>query len=251
MSQRFFCETPIQGGVAQLTGGEAHHFLHVMRGQTGTEIVLFDGSGYEFKARAVQCGRNTVDFQVIDSRQLDRESLRDVTLAVALPKGDRGRFLVEKLTELGVRRLVPLITEHGVAQPALSALERMRRTVVEASKQCGRNRLMEVTAPVGWRDFVSRPEEGDFQNGERMERLVAHPDTEQSPPSVAEISRLRLPSAERLLMAVGPEGGLTEEEISAAVANGWGTIGLGRRILRIETAAVTLAAWALLSGPAE
>ncbi len=81
--------------------------------------------------------------------EISREPRVELTLAVALPKGERQKWLVEKLTELGAARLVPLITERGVAQPVEAAMVRLRRAVIEASKQCERNRLMEIAPPRG------------------------------------------------------------------------------------------------------
>src|SRR5205823_14535109 len=84
------------------------------------------------------------ELSIIERREVSRELSFSLTLAVALPKGERQKWLIEKATELGVTRIVPLVTERGVAQPVESALDRLRRGVIEASKQCGRNRLMEI-----------------------------------------------------------------------------------------------------------
>src|SRR4029078_8817654 len=127
-----------------LQGAEAHHLAQVMRAKCGDEVCLFDGSGFEFRASIRKIGRVEVEFEIVESRQVDREMARHITLAVSLPKGDRQRWLVEKTTELGVARLVPLVTRYSVAQPVGNATTRLRRAVIEASKQCGRNRLMEI-----------------------------------------------------------------------------------------------------------
>jgi len=239
MSQRFFVENSIDGDLTQLEGAEALHFLHVMRGKVGSVIVLFDGSNQEFTARVTETHRKSVDLDVLEARTVDRESTREVSLGVALPKGDHARWLVEKLTDLGVRRLLPLRTERGFVPPVDAALTKLRRAIIEASKQCGRNKLMEIAQPVDWQDFVS--ESGD-SNG--LARFVAHPDFSDSGSKAANAAPFA--GEERLLFAVGPEGGLTEEEIALAESHGWKTIHLGSRILRIETAAITLAAWAAL-----
>src|SRR5205823_8730666 len=95
------------------------------------------------------------ELSIIERREVSRELSFSLTLAVALPKGERQKWLIEKATELGVTRLVPLVTERGVAQPVESALDRLRRSVIEASKQCGRNRLLEIAAPARVNDFFS------------------------------------------------------------------------------------------------
>ena len=147
MSERFFSAEPITAQRVTLDGPEAHHLLHVMRARVGEQVTLFDGSGAEFLAAVESLRRSSVDLQVIESRQMDRELPFLLAIGVALPKGDRQKWLIEKLTELGVAAIVPLTTERGVAQPAAGALERLRRSVIEASKQCGRNRLLQIHEP--------------------------------------------------------------------------------------------------------
>src|SRR5262245_53662296 len=144
MSERFFIAAPITDEQAILDGPEAHHLAHVMRAQAGQTVTLFDGSGYEFVAEIKAISKREVQLTIVERREANRESPVKLTLAVALPKGERQRWLIEKAVELGVTGLIPVQTERGVAQPSETALERLRRGVIEASKQCGRNRLMEI-----------------------------------------------------------------------------------------------------------
>ncbi|MDH3719733.1 MAG: RsmE family RNA methyltransferase, partial [Planctomycetota bacterium] len=102
MTQRFYSSLPIDSGHVTLDGPEAHHLLHVMRLGVGAEIVLFDGLGAEFQGRVVDCRRSEVDVEVLARAEIDRELPFKLTLGVALPKGDRQRWLVEKAVELGV-----------------------------------------------------------------------------------------------------------------------------------------------------
>jgi 16S rRNA (uracil1498-N3)-methyltransferase len=233
MSQRFFVPE-IDGEQAMLDGSEAHHLIHVMRAKAGTEVVLFDGSGAEYAARVTRIDRSRVALAIRRRSEIDRELPGRMTLAVALPKGDRQRWLVEKTVELGVTCLVPLITQRGVAQPAQQALERLERTVIEAAKQCGRNRLMEIAAPRPFIEFAAEAPAGPT-------RLVAHPGGR----SMGDLFRdeEHASTAETAyLLAIGPEGGFTREEIAIATREGWRTVDLGPRTLRIETAALALAA---------
>ena len=108
MTDRYFVESPIRADRATLVGPEAHHLIHVMRAGPGDAVVLFDGSGAEFDAVVERSTRAEVELAVRSRREVDRESPRALTLAVALPKGDRQKWLVEKAVELGVRRMVPL-----------------------------------------------------------------------------------------------------------------------------------------------
>jgi 16S rRNA (uracil1498-N3)-methyltransferase len=232
MSHRYFCERPINTENVTLDGPEAHHLLHVLRAAPGQEVTLFDGSGWEFRAEIVDCGRREARLRVVSSQEVSREARLPITLGVALPKGERQRWLVEKAVELGAERLVPLVTERGVAQPTPTALVRLRRAVIEASKQCGRTRLMEVTEPLACRDYLAGP----FPQtpGETL-RVCAHPGGEKRLPYPTQATR-------EVKLAVGPEGGFTEEEIAIARDQGWLVADLGPTILRVETAALALAA---------
>ena len=231
MSQRFFVEQPITDSLAELVDAEAQHLAKVMRAAVGDEVVLFDGSGAEFSAKVARIAKSAVTLDVLERREVNLEPRVTLTLAVALPKGERQKWLVEKLTELGVARLVPLLTERGVAQPVDAALARLRRAVIEASKQCGRNRLMEIAQP---REALKY-----FAEDSLGMKLIAEPGGEVLGSLAAEITHLTC--------AVGPEGGFAPAELKSALENQWRPVSLGRSILRIETAAIAVAAWSGLS----
>ena len=237
MADRYFVESPITGPRAALTGQEAHHLAHVMRAKPGDEVTLFDGGGREYAARVAEVSRRETLLDVLEAREISRESPVWLCLAVALPKGDRQRWLVEKVVELGAARLVPLTTHRGVAEAGDRALERLRRTVVEASKQCGRNRLMEIAQPIAWNEHA-RSIAADEP------RLIAHTSGEETLASWLEHAR----STYRWHAAIGPEGGFTNDELDLARAAGWSAVSLGVSVLRVETAATCLAAAALAVG---
>jgi 16S rRNA (uracil1498-N3)-methyltransferase len=225
MSQRFFVQPSIgDASTARLVAAEAQHLVKVMRAKVGDEVTLFDDSGCEFTGRVSAIGKSAVELAIVERCEIDRELLHALTLAVSLPKGDRQKVLVEKLVELGVTRLIPLETQRRVAEATPAALVRLRRQVIEASKQCGRNRLMEIGEPVAFENLSQVPA------GQR--RLMAHPSG----------SPLKESAVGPAVVAVGPEGGFTDEEVAAAQATGWEIVSLGPRILRIETAAIALAA---------
>jgi 16S rRNA (uracil1498-N3)-methyltransferase len=255
MSDRYFVEKPIAADRVTLCGPEAHHLIHVMRATAGTRVTLFDGGGCEFSAAVERVGRADVELSILSREYVDRELPLDVTLGVALPKGDRQKWLVEKAVELGVTRIVPLRTVRGVAQPVEQALARLRRAVVEASKQCGRNRLLQIGEPRAWPEFVA--------DAGATHRLMTHPGgAEDSWQAIASVPLLRRSSAGGeaslgtacepavahvaargdVCLAVGPEGGFADEEVALAAAAGWHAVDLGPRILRVETAALFLAA---------
>lgn len=226
MADRYFSAEPILADSVVLDDAEGHHLARVMRAQPGDEVTLFDGQGAEFSARVTSVKKDRVELTIIERREIDRESPTRLTLAVALPKGDRQKWLVEKAVELGVARVVPMVTMRGVSQPVDAALVRLRRAVIEASKQCGRNRLMEIAEPADWNEFaVAVPRE--------VARFIAHP---------GEPANERDGAASEIVAAIGPEGGFTEQEVELARAAEWKTLPLGPRILRVETAALACAA---------
>jgi 16S rRNA (uracil1498-N3)-methyltransferase len=232
MADRYFVEAPISGSRARLVGNEAHHLAHVMRAKPGDTVALFDGSGLEFSARVESVGRSEIELEVLSRDSVDRELPLRVTLGVALPKGDRQRWIVEKATELGVARLVPLVSERSQEHQSESSLARLRRAVVEASKQCGRNRLMEIATQQPLVTFLGEAPPDAL-------RVFAQPGGEPVGGALRQRDH-KLPSA--IAIAVGPEGGFTTAEYASAVQHGWQPVGLGQRILRIETAALALVA---------
>ncbi|MSR60073.1 MAG: 16S rRNA (uracil(1498)-N(3))-methyltransferase [Planctomycetaceae bacterium] len=227
MSRRFYLPQSFEAPTLSLQGSEAHHLSRVLRLKAGDEVILFDGQGQEARARIEALADDRVELTVCERRAGRNESAVALTLAVAVPKGDRFDWLVEKATELGVTRLVPLITSRSVVDPRAGKLDRLRRTIVEASKQCGRSRLMELTAPTSWTDFVEQDRGGGGL-------WVADPSGES-------LSGRGLVDAGVVTGAVGPEGGFTPDELELACRHGARLISLGPRILRIETAALTLA----------
>jgi 16S rRNA (uracil1498-N3)-methyltransferase len=228
MSRRFFINGPLQPGRLRLSGAEVHHLANVLRLDAGETVTLFDGSGIEAAAEVTGRGNDAVELMVRDIRVSNTEAVVPVVLAAAVPKGDRFGWLIEKATELGVQRFVPLVTERSVVLPGEGKMVKLRRTIVEASKQCGRNRLMELDSPSPWREFVAREMTG-------RQCRVAHPSGQPFEWHSAD-------AAGPLVLAVGPEGGFTEAELELALAAGARLVSLGPRVLRIETAALALAA---------
>ncbi len=108
MSDRYFIDQPISADRLTLSGAEAHHLIHVMRAAPGTRVTLFDGGGDECTAVVERIGRSEVELSILAREQIDRELPFGLTLGVALPKGDRQKWLVEKAVELGVTGIVPL-----------------------------------------------------------------------------------------------------------------------------------------------
>lgn len=234
MTQRYFVpDLPAAGGVISLSAAEARHATRVMRVSPGDPVALFDGRGRESAATVAEVSRNECHCQAAPPQAVDRELPIRLHLGIALPKGDRARDLIERLTELGVASVTPLNTARTQRNYSGSRLEKLRRAVIEASKQCGRNVLMTLEEPADAFEFFSHPADA------AETRWLAHPDPAATALKAA-------PVGQRVLAAVGPEGGWSEEETEAAEAAGFQLIDMGRRIYRIETAAVVLAARAAI-----
>lgn len=229
MSERFFITTQPAGDRAVLEGDEARHLTRVLRAKVGDTVSLFDGRGREWPARVALLGRDRVELDTTEPTVDPVPVSIPLTLAVALPKGERQKWMVEKLTELGTARLIPLETTRGVAEATASAQARLERVVIEACKQCGRNTLMEIAA------------------GRPLERLLAevpaHACVVIAHPGGTPLDVAAMPTtATEIIALVGPEGGFTDEELGSADRAGVIRISLGPHILRVETAAIALAA---------
>ena len=229
MSERFFITTQPAGDRAVLEGDEARHLTRVLRAKVGDMVSLFDGRGHEWPARVASLGRDRVELDTTEPTVDPVPIAIPLTLAVALPKGDRQKWMVEKLTELGAARLVPLETTRGVAEATASAQARLERVVIEACKQCGRNTLMEIAAGHPLERLLAEVPAGACV-------VIAHPGG--TPLDVAAIPT----TATEIIALVGPEGGFTDEELGVADRAGVIRISLGPHILRVETAAIALAA---------
>ncbi len=228
MSERFFITSSPDAGRARLVGDEARHLAKVLRAKPGDAVTLFDGSGRAWPALVETLGRGEVMLEVGEVVESPPARPPAVTLAVALPKGERQKWLVEKLTELGVATLVPLVTERGVAEATPGAIERLARGVIEACKQCGRDTLLGVGQPATVAEIVAAKPAAAVG-------ILADP-------AGGPLDGIGWRQAEHVIGLVGPEGGFTAGELAAADAAGWPRIALGNHVLRIETAAVALAA---------
>ena len=233
MGQRYFISSPVDSDHITLSGSEAHHLIHVMRAEIGDQLILFDGSGSQFSAEIQQLKKNSAELLICERQPIDVELPAQLTVATALPKGDRQKWLVEKLVELGTSRLIPLASQRAVAKPVSQALARLERGVVESSKQCGRNRLMTIDSPLTVAELIE-------QNSPDTFCIVAHPQPPTNGLSLDE--QLAAQPKTNLLLAIGPEGGWTPEEIEQFEAAQWQVVDLGPRVLRMETAAIALVA---------
>jgi len=227
LSNRFHHpELPAEGRF-RLDADESRHLLRVSRRGVGDRVEVFDGRGLSVSALVVASGKNSAELEVEGPPILEPPPDCSIEIGAAAPKGDRFDWLVEKAVELGVVRLVPLTTERSVVDPRASKLDRLRRTIIEASKQSGRSRLMELSSPTTLQSFLEARE---------GVRLVADP--RGAPPK----SWPRIDQGSAVRLVVGPEGGLTDAETALAEGLGWTPVRLGPHILRVETAVLAGAA---------
>ena len=235
MSERFYVNLPLTPGPVLMDGPEAHHLATVCRLRPGAEVCLFNGDGREYPARVTHVAKREIMLEIERIDEPQRELPFTLEVAAPLPKGDRSQFMLEKLTELGVTQFVPLQCQYSNTHPRESKRDKLERYVIEASKQCGRNVLMRIDEIVPWETYIRCGDPGDV-------RILAHLYQAEKLATLEQ----RLRDASTIRIAVGPEGGFTEDEVKLALTSGWRSVSLGPRILRVETAAITLAAWACI-----
>jgi 16S rRNA (uracil1498-N3)-methyltransferase len=221
--------------MVELPPDTASHLAKVLRARCGDELILFSGDGREFNGAIASVRGSRVSASVGDGRQVDRESPFAITLVQCVPRGDRMDFIVQKATELGVARIVPVLSQRSVVRldkaHAESKATHWSAVAVSACEQCGRNRLPTIEAAQPLLNYLGdcAPRAGP--------RLVFEPDCAAPPPGMAQHSGV---GAE---IAIGPEGGFASDELEAFRVSGFSQISLGPRILRTETAAIAAVTW--------
>lgn len=212
-----------------LDGDETRHLRDVLRLQPGSDVFVFDGQGKEFKCSVDQIEKKRSLVRIIDQiAPASPESTLELSLAAAILKGDKTDLVIQKAVELGVTEFTPLRTVRGdVKQMAVSnRTQRWRRIALEATKQSGRARLMAVNEPVDLKHFIAQSE---------VETVVLFSERDGGPfPEVAHSAKITA--------VFGPEGGWDDLELDLARASRAMVVTLGGRILRAETAAISIAA---------
>jgi 16S rRNA (uracil1498-N3)-methyltransferase len=225
-----------QASTLVLSGREAHHGLHVLRLRPSERVVVLDGAGHEFLCEACEFTRDTIRLAVVQRHDLPPLPYQ-ITLLQAIPKGKSFDAIIQKATELGAARIVPLLSERVVShlegEQADHKVEKWHQLAVEAIKQCGSAWLPEIDAPLTPKAFLERGEVYDLPLVASLQTDGRHP-REWFDRFVAEKGRV----PRRVSIWVGPEGDYTPAELNAVKAAGALPITLGRLVLRSETAAV-------------
>lgn len=244
MTRRRFFAPPEQfaldGATVGLEADEARHLRDVLRLNRGDEVFVFDGEGREFRCVIEDRGRDGATLRVGSEVEPARpESSLQLTLAVALLKGEKFDLVVQKATELGASRIVPVVTKHADVRlrdeaDSTRRVARWQRIALEACKQSGRARVPEIDAPIACASLIENvPSDGGEWRVMFAERGGVG--------LVETIKNLQAQTC-AITALVGSEGGWTDEEIQLAQAAGWSMVTLGGRTLRAETAAIAVVA---------
>lgn len=215
-----------------LPAAAAAHIARVLRARTGDALILFNGDGCEYHGTIETLAGNRVSVAIDGQRPVDRESALRVTLVQAVARGERMDWVIQKATELGAWRIVPVLSERSVvrldAGQRRAKLEHWRAVAAHACEQSGRNRLPLIDSPTDLREHLASHDHADM-------RFVLDP--EAAGPAL----QITLPASVEI--AVGPEGGFSGAEIEAMHLAGLSSLRFGPRILRTETAALFALGW--------
>ena len=235
------------GSIVELARETGAHLAKVLRARRGDELVLFNGDGREFVGIIDTVRGSHVSASIGASRPIDRESPCCLTLVQCVPRGDRMDFIVQKATELGAARIVPVMSQRSVVRldsdQAASKQAHWRAVAVSACEQCGRNRLPTVEAPQPLLNYLGalappQPEAGEAAAAGRYLRLVMEPAEHDAQNGARTLAIDGLGAVAGAEIAIGPEGGFTPDELEAFHLAAFSRAALGPRILRTETAAI-------------
>ena len=236
--RRFFTEPQnISGNTADIYE-DSRHIEKVLRMKCGDEILVFDGTGFEYTARLTAIEKNLCRAEILKKEFSLSEPKTKITLFQGLPKSGKMELIVQKAVELGVMRVVPVMMERCVTKIANAAsgaekAKRWNKVSVEAAKQCGRGLVPEVLEPVAFEQAIEMLEE--IQLPLMPYEVLGHEgkcDLKSVLSSNSGVTEFGI--------LVGPEGGFSDEEAAFAMEHGIRAVGLGRRILRTETVASAL-----------
>lgn len=227
---RVYVDAPLAAGKpAILAGDAANHIARVLRLRVGDPLILFDGRGGEYHARVGELQGAKVIIDVGEHHAIERESSLDITLLQGIARGDRMDAIVQKATELGVTRIVPVAAERSVVRLARETTHRKHAhwvaIVIAACEQCGRNRLPEVA------QLQALAEAMRTEASSQRQCIMLAPDGKVALSAVAA-------NEDPITLLVGPEGGLAPTEVELALQTGFTACRVGPRILRTETASL-------------
>lgn len=230
----------INGAEVELDGDRARYLGKVLRARVGDPITVFNGDGPEWPATVKSISKNSVSLQLGNSIETHAESPLKIHLVQGISRGERMDIVVQKATELGVKRITPVLTEYGVVKLNAERAEKRRAhwqaIANSACEQCGRTRLPLIDAPVPLKHwFGAKPQSVDAE-------LIL------TPGAATPLATIATPET-KVCVLIGPEGGFSESEYIDANVSGFTAVSLGPRVLRTESAAIaTLAVLQTLWG---
>lgn len=227
-----YCEN-LQSDEVTVSDAEAHHLIHVLRCRVGAHITLFNGQGTEATAEVASVTRRDLTCAIRSRIQHARPSRPEFTVIASPPKADRLKMMVEKLTEIGVDRLVLLNTSRTVTTPGETRLDKIHSNMIAACKQCRRPFFMELSPLQSMQAALS-----ELQSSTTSPVIcIAHPDANNNVNDLCGQPQITRPAT----VLIGPEGGFTEDEVQGAMSCGAVPVSWPNTILRIETAAIVFA----------
>lgn len=221
-----------------IEGDDAHHLGRVMRAEVGDKVICSNGMDREVLVRITHLDKGAVTAEIVEELAMDAEAAVDVWIAQSLPKGDKMELIIQKGTEIGAARFLPFLSERTIVQydakKEAKRTERWQKIAKEAAEQAHRNRVPQIESVYSWKQLLQRAKEADV-----AWICYEKEDGQQLKPAIqAALAAGQVGPGKQVLIAVGPEGGFTEQEIKQAEEAGFRSVSLGNRILRTETAAM-------------
>ncbi|MEG1499640.1 MAG: RsmE family RNA methyltransferase [Clostridia bacterium] len=228
--RRFYLDNSAKiGDQIKIEGDQFFHMNKVLRIKSGEKIVVCFDDGNDYICEICSSTKEFAFAQILEIKQTDRESHSNVTLFQALPKGDKLELIVQKITELGLKKLVPFKSNFCEKKILDVRVDRLKKIAIESAKQCGRSEVLKIENPIEINDLKSKLKDYDC--------VILANETERQ-----ESLDFGLQKFNNIAIIVGSEGGFSKEEIEMMTGAGAKSITLGKRILRCETAAIALPA---------
>ncbi len=219
-----------------ITGDQARHLSLVLRASPGDSVTILDGNGFKYNCKILQCHKKEVTAECISKEPYSTESPLSITLAQGLPKGDKMDYIVQKSTELGVSKIIPLITERSQIRHT-HKIDRWRKIALSAAQQSGRDKIPDIAEPLEFIKFVNgQSPTTRSESGVECHGIIFSEEHKER--NLREVL-LRLKKTPDITLIVGPEGGLSKNEVTHASEHGYIQTSIGPRILRTETAPLT------------
>lgn len=217
----------IEDEKAVISGADFRHMVKALRLGVGDEVTLFGEDSREFYGVISSVGSRELTVDITGSRLISADPVIDITILQGLPKGEKMDYIVEKATELGAARIVPVVTERSQVRKT-GKHQRWERIALEASKQCGRTKPTVIEDTLEFKEALLYKDKSDLA-------IILHAGSSLS---MKEFIRNTLQDAKNIIVLIGPEGGFSQNEVLLAIEMGFTSLGLGPRILRTETASL-------------